>query len=450
MSNVQLDNPSISLATRYEIPMGSMNAEITPLLQEIDETVSSMPRRIDDFQRQVEGILVEQLSDENITKRTGVNPRDVIELQSQAKEAAAIPSDNIFLKEAKLLFKEHVGGVLEDTKSNLLHGSALSKLSTTLSFPGKALEGISIFWDKLIQKRPILKVLDSVIVKPMVIGLYTQILPVLAVVKACEFVGRSIHEVSKTGKWSSIKDVASKMAKSSIKHFERVFGKSGQVMLFGAIDTLTVDESKREVLKSIIRSHDTFLDDFSMNPKIAAAIMAGAAVSLSGGAAPEKVLKQAVTDVLSGKYKDAKVINIEELQETLSGHLRAELKKAFDNNLPNSPQSFKAVLDTITKSDEIAGNEKYKLIEAISQYAVQQAIGVDQMQSRSEPPKPQSVESAKKKRHDTAEEKWVDTTPKQKSVKIVDIKTPKSVKKKSWLAKLRTSKAARKVEGRVP
>lgn len=95
-------------------------------------------------------------------------------------------------------FKKHVGSVLVESKKDLLHGSALSKIGCALSFPGKVISGIFSFWNEVVESSPVLQVLDTFVVKPLVLSASAYFLPALSVIKSCEFVGNACLNYSKS------------------------------------------------------------------------------------------------------------------------------------------------------------------------------------------------------------------------------------------------------------
>ena len=237
MSNVQLNNPiSHSLYAEYDIPLG-MDLEFMDLVQQIDRfavrSIPETPKKIDAFLREVDKIIKTQLSIQNISKITGksiqhlLDSEDVQQMVGVEVAKVTPPQRNIFIQDAKQLFKEHVESVFKETKKNLKHGSMLEKVGTVLSLPGRAITGINIFWDELVKKRPSLKLLNEVVVKPIMLGLYVKFLPEIAIIKACELVGRSMcaYAKAKNGeKWSAIKNAASEMLNSTVKDAERIAG----------------------------------------------------------------------------------------------------------------------------------------------------------------------------------------------------------------------------------
>ena len=188
--------------------------------------LQTLPDRIDQFQDDAHKILDNALAPEKIKSLS-----DAYDTYSDAKKESAS-----LLEDAKGLFDIHVGSVIKKTKRNLMQGSSLQKLGSALSFVGRSWEGISIFWNELVEKKPILQILDSTIVKPMAISLYAAILPELAVVKSCEFVGRSIGAVSQGKGWKGIANVATNMLKSTSNHFQRVFGVGSNKELVAKVD----------------------------------------------------------------------------------------------------------------------------------------------------------------------------------------------------------------------
>ena len=237
MSNVQLDNPiTHDLYTEYDIPL-DMDLEFMDLVQQIDQfavrSIPEIPKKMDAFLREVDKIIKTQLSIQNISKITGksiqhlLDSQDVQQMVGVGVANVTPPQRNIFIQDAKELFKEHVESVFKETKKNLKHGSMLEKVGTVLSLPGRAITGINIFWDELVKKRPSLKLLNEVVVKPIMLGLYVKFLPEIAIIKACELVGRSmcVYAKAKNGeKWNAIKNAASEMLNSTVKDAERIAG----------------------------------------------------------------------------------------------------------------------------------------------------------------------------------------------------------------------------------
>ena len=238
MSNVQLDNPiTHDLYTEYDIPL-DIHLEFMDLVQQIDQfavrSIPEIPKKMDAFLREVDKIIKTQLSIQNISKITGKSIQHLLDSQDVQQMVGVVnvtkvkpPQRNIFIQDAKQLFKEHVASVFKETKKNLLHGSILEKVGTILSLPGRAITGINIFWDELVKKRPLLKMLNEVIIKPIMLGLYVKFLPEIAIIKACELVGRSmcVYAKAKNGeKWNAIKNAASEMLNSTVKDAERIAG----------------------------------------------------------------------------------------------------------------------------------------------------------------------------------------------------------------------------------
>lgn len=206
--------------------------------------LDTLPERLDGFTQDAGEILASTLSPDKLQRLSAAYD------ELAGKESAA--GKKSVLQDAKDLFNVHVGSVIRETKHDLLRGSALQKIGTSLSFAGRAWEGVSIFWNELAKKKPALKVLHNTIVKPIVVALYSAILPELAVVKACEFVGKSICAVAKGGGWKSVAKVATNMVRSTSKHFERIFGTKDKVELAESIDELNIDESSKALMQSML------------------------------------------------------------------------------------------------------------------------------------------------------------------------------------------------------
>ena len=213
MSN---EYPNISesdaaLASAYSVPLDIMSPAIADMLKTIDqfvrEDIPEIPQKVEEFRAESVNIFDKHLSEENITKlREQENPEDI----PDSKDFV----DKTLLRDAKILFKKHVMSVLEETKDDLVNGPVLAKLGTTLSLPGRALSGISNFWEEMIEDRPFLRILDTVIVKPLELALLVRFLPEVAIIKASELVGRvccAYAKATKGQKWSAIKSAASKM-----------------------------------------------------------------------------------------------------------------------------------------------------------------------------------------------------------------------------------------------
>ena len=377
------------LCAKYEIPKAQMHPSFLEYVYALDnyvvEEIPALPGKIDAFERDVAQILESQLSTENLRKLEV--SQDLAENAQLLNEGVRRGVDNPILSDAKRLFKKHVTPILSETKQDILRAPVLAKLGSSLALPGKAMTGISTFWDELSKTRPFLRKLDRVIVKPMAISLYAAFLPEIGVIKACELVGRSMSAYAKAEKgqrWKAIKNAASEMLSSTLQHAERL---GGAVLLIDRSERFS--DPQKQVLKAIVNLPETAnaLKEFSKNPKISVAIMAGAAAVSSATGVDLKDTMQVVTSILTGNDKDGKKIDIKSLcRDEATKHMAPHLEKVFavKGILPSS-KNLKSVIGTIMDSKKIDDEIKSQLVETVTRHVVGQVVMKERGQaSRSE------------------------------------------------------------------
>lgn len=387
-----------SLREKYEIPEGLIDPEIANVLHTLYQyehgESETLPDRLHTFQKVADEILSSQLSKNNMQL--------LYEVCNGALGLYSHPQS--ILHDAKELFKIHVGSVIKDTIKSLHHGSALEKLGATLSLPGKALDGISIFWDELAKKHAILKVIDLCVVKPLLINFYSTMGPELVIIKACEFAGRAMIERAKTGEWkSSIFSAASTMADSATKHFERLLGTSYQATLIDSIAAKSgLGAKQKETLKTLVGTDDNFamIIQSIQNPKTAAASVAGAlVVSKMTGVEIKDSLKIMQEILYSEKKKETK-INIEDFCKGAdpSDKIAQNLAKVFGTDagghLPRIPKSLSDIIEATQNSTKIEDNIKSSLIQFFVAYAVKNEV--NKMQAKDQGQDQSSSSHAKK------------------------------------------------------
>lgn len=386
--SIALSQDQISfLREKYKVPAEAIRPEITNALHALyqyeHEELNTFPDRLDKFHDIAEEILSAQLSKNNIKLLYEVC-NGVIEVYSNHKS---------ILNDAKELFKIHVGSLIKDTIKSLRHGSALEKLGASLAFVGKALDGISTFWNELVKKHKILKMIDICVVTPLVISFYTTIIPELAIIKACEFVGRTMIEKARTGEWkSSIFSVASTMIDSTTKHFERLLGTSYQLKLVNSMAGISnLGGIQKDVLNAVLSSDKSLamVTQFIQHPKTAAATVAGAMLGAKVVGMEVKDCLKIMQEILySEKIKEPE-INIEDFcKRAESGDkIATDIAKVFRTDAGHLPKALKSLSDIIEatqNSTKIEDKTKPALIQFFVAYAIKNEVDKRQAKDQGE------------------------------------------------------------------
>jgi hypothetical protein len=373
-ANTNISQSDAVLADAYDVPIAVMNAEVTDNLKTIDkfvqEDIPKLLQKMNDFHADAMLILDKQLSAQNVQK---------LKAKDNAQDAPDIhdTTENTLLQDTKILFNKHVTSVFAETKKDLLHAPMLAKLGTTLSLPGRALSGVSNFWEGLIEKRPFLKVLDAVIVKPLEIGLLIKFWPEVAIIKASELVGRACCAYAKAPKgqrWSAVKAAASEMLRSTFNHSVSIAGSLVQAKVIDKINVAaSLSDMQKTMLSEYVKSNSgmSILENLGKDPKMTAAIMVGATESSKILGIDLKDSMKVVSDILSSKSKD---ISIKALCEDEAMQAAAPLlQKVFAISkgvLSQTPRTFKSVINSVQDSKKITDEEKHTIIKEMTQLMV--------------------------------------------------------------------------------
>lgn len=329
------------LFKRYGIPQSRANIkQLVNLLQRLnryEKALSKFQSRMNVFNNKGKDIVTQQLSVQNISL-----------LKSAYNDGVNIyKNPSVILNDALGLFHHHITSIIQETGNSILHENVGVKLGAALSFPGKMFDGINFFWNDLVKKHPILAPLDIIIVKPMIISLYVHMLPEIAIIKACELVGRSIVGIASTGEWKeSIIGAIQTIAESTLKHFGNL------------INNYQVDQE---------------------NPRAA-----------SG----EKHESEDAADNMQN-YK----ISIQDLCGNGTDDITQSLKKVFataKGHLPKIKKTLPEVLSTIEKSSEINEHKKANMIEHIAAYIVKKNIEKSKNLEKVEPIKKVNIRAKTK------------------------------------------------------
>ncbi len=151
----------------------------------------------------------------------------------QAGEAKDIAQTELsaIKEDCRALYRLHITPVIEEARTGLQDRSTISKVATVLSVTGRLWEGLSNFWGAMVKKHKVLEPLHKMIIVPAAIALYAATLPEIGLIKACEFVGRSIkayRQADKGKKWGEVIGVAKKMGKEIWRHIKSL--KSGSAL----------------------------------------------------------------------------------------------------------------------------------------------------------------------------------------------------------------------------
>lgn len=365
----------VALAQAYEVdPAIALKPGIMPALREIDTAVQQMPGALQSITQEAPDLLQARFNSPEAKQHMAEVHKDKLadlaKPDSRFKSAGALARRAyLFLKKkthsaitaAKAAFKENVvdlctdayyllrdnvGSIVKDTAKTLLSGSALSRVGAVLSFPGKIFEGMSVFWDKLVQKRPTLKTFDTYIVTPLATLLYVKMWPALMTIKSCEFIGRSMEAVDKTGRWTSIVGVARDMLVESGRHAMRIIVPGSKLVkeAIGVVKTLDGSAEKENIDNSI---------------------KFGIRVALGPSTSDNKA-KEARFHLLSGENA-LQQINVKGLVEKVPA-----LEQVFADKSDKTPQgdkTFKEVVGYIVAST-IEPKEKYQLVADVTTHIV--------------------------------------------------------------------------------
>lgn len=386
MSKAQLENNFISdaqLIELYELESGpGRDKKWMDTLRLIHnwqtEEKRELPAKIDDFVANAEEMLKAQLSRENVKSQLehilGQKKTIDDEVENPEKEGSGI------LHDAKTLFKDHVVSVFKETKKDLLSGSALSTLGTILSLPGRLINGISKFWGEFIKKRPLLKELDKIIITPLVVSAYVQFLPVVGIIKACEFVGGAMCAYAKADKgekWSAIQNSASKMLGDTIDHMDRIAGVNMVAPFIKEIDKAHFSDEVKTGLKAFFTSVQAWrsIEGFEKNPKTFIFAMGGItlASNSAGLSMPDSISLAGM--MLSGK-KDGKKIDIKAIvADEKARHVVSHFAEVFGVRgiLPSSI-NLKETINKVQDSTKVNDKEKIQMIELVVSRAVKQEL----------------------------------------------------------------------------
>lgn len=147
----------------------------------------------------------------------GKNGADLIKALAEAQGEISLNEIKSRTNILKKIWKRTVGKVWRDTVEEVKSGNPYMVVGSILSVTGKTWSALSEFWDEAQDEIPALKFADKPI-KAAAIALYIKGAPVLGVIKAAEFVGRTSIEYGKTRKFFHSLWVAAKDTLSSIYH----------------------------------------------------------------------------------------------------------------------------------------------------------------------------------------------------------------------------------------
>jgi len=331
----------------------------------------------DDFPIKVGSWAKQAESDITNAALAAVKPRGKKDIVPIVK-AGAKKEYHSLKQDCKDLFRLHVGSVVNTAKDSMQHGTRLANVGKALSFAGELWDGMSGFWNDLTHKHPVLKPLDTLVIKPSAIALYATLLPEIAVVKACEFVGRSITGLAKTGKvWNSILDSAKKTGASIVKHALRLAnGASADPAISAFYRAIGLGDGKQKDLLDLITRPDQMQMLRKLSPGIATSAAENINKMLQDNAGVD--LATVVTPVL--RALNAKTITLD--MESFMEHLRQDPNNARLTNIAAllstshsvSNPSILQITGAIKSLPGITKDLKSELIKFATDYAVSTAV----------------------------------------------------------------------------